>query len=159
MKRHGKVWPRFTALILMIGLALHTRIPLSIYHILGFKTSADVETYTIGINEWEGNDLASKRLAVHTADFEKVIKNLEEERYIRYFGNPSIARMTDHMYTVELAYRIEGEQDLYQISLTNGGFVSLAKDGKEKYYIFQDEERGSTVMKRIYEEIGALTAQ
>lgn len=149
MKKYIKLWP-VLAIVVLLSISLVSRIPLSINTILGTPNSTLINNCTMTLGHWNPTNSTSQKASLTSTEFSQIIKMLEQDKYIRFYGDRAYRFDNSDFYDINLVYTIDGEMAIYGMSILKHGLIIVTSEGEQKVYAFCDKDKASEIVSQIY---------
>lgn len=123
MKQYVKFWP-IVVLVILLTLSLIDQIPLSLDQILNIPNDTLISHCTVRLEQWDKTNLVYKDATLTDAEFGEIINMLDKDTYTNFRGNRRYTVSDGDFYTIDLTYFIDGQEELYYISIANAWTIS-----------------------------------
>lgn len=152
MKKYMPYWPIFALIIFLTGASIWYR-PLSLHQILRISKNEAITDFKLILTQWGKNNVTTKEGKLTSEEAKKLMSVLAESEYIRFYGNEAYTTSEGEYYTIDLAYTLENEEEIYRISITKHGVLTDYTDGNRKVYTFEEEEERTKILNQILDII------
>lgn len=152
MKKYVKLWP-IVVLVILLTLSLINQIPLSLDEILNIPNDALISHCAVRLEQWDKTNLVGKDARLTEAEFGEIINMLDKDTYTNFRGSRRYTVSDGDFYTINLTYFIDGQKQLYYISIAKHGLLVLSSDGKTKEYAFSHKDKADQIVNEIYEYV------